>query len=778
MELLPFQAEASNQIADRFSDYMTDPLTVRRTQLVPFYQNVSAITGSGKTLILADAVEQLRSRLPVEPIVLWLSKGRVVVWQTFANLSTGKYSSLIGGFDVKPLLDCRPGDVENAGRGLLLIATVGKFNQRDKEEGDRKIFRVQFDVANRSLWDLLKARRDTSRRRRPLIVVYDEGHNLSNLQTRLLMELEPDALIAASATMKIPDALSGTIERLRRDKRWSDGDFVTAVRSSAVVESGLVKKHIMLGGYLTPMEIAVSELLEEMAAATTAAADLGLPFRPKAIYVSNTNAVDGVSIRDDMARPFKERQARPIRIWRHLVEHAGIDPSTIAVYCDLKFDPKLPPPNSLNLFAQGDADYDRFVAGRYRHVIFNLSLQEGWDDPECAFAYIDKDMGSPDQVTQVVGRVLRQPGGQHYPSPNLNTAHFYIRTDEKGIFDAILEDVRAKLATDTPEITLIVRRETHGGSKPYRPALKVRTVPIASIDSTHAKAPITKIINATQNFSGGGINTVGGGGRIQILQTIGADKIGTEEWMEVEHSNRVTARWILRREIQRLFPSHGDRQRSPINLCDIEDKKFDALVEYNSLAADHIRQQAGKVVDAYIEHSVIVQNALDHPYVVNSIPVDEANLVSFNNAVHAGYSGLNRDELEFARALDKTKRVWCRNPAQGGFGIPLLDRGNTRTFNPDFLAWTDKTVLAIDTKGDHLITEDAGRKLFYIEKVEDGPELVIRLLTRGQWQVAQNGVYGKLSGSSGFTVWTLKQGKPHPTHCGTVADAAQLCLRA
>ena len=71
--------------------------------------------------------------------------------------------------------------------------------------------------------------------------------------------------------------------------------------------------------------------------------------------------------------------------------------------------------------------------------------------------------------------------------------------------------------------------------------------------------------------------------------------------------------------------------------------------------------------------------------------------------------------------------------------------------------------MAIDTKGDHLITEDAGRKLFYIEKVEDGPELIIRLVTKGQWQVAPNGVYGKLSGSPGFTVWALKQGKPHPT---------------
>jgi type III restriction enzyme len=346
----------------------------------------------------------------------------------------------------------------------------------------------------------------------------------------------------------------------------------------------------------------------------------------------------------------------------------------------------------------------------------------------------------------------------------------------RGVFEAILEDVRAKLASDTPGITLTVRRDTHGGSKPYRPALKERSVPTVSVDSTHAKPVINKIVKATQDFSGGGVNTEGGGGRIQVLQTIGVGEEATVEWTEVDHSNRVTTRWILRREVHRLFPSRGDKQRSPINLCDIEDIKFDALVEYNSLAADHIREQASKVVDAYVQHSAVVQNALDPPYVVGAIPVDETDLQTFTNALHAAYSGLNGDELAFAKALDKTKRVWCRNPSQGGFAIPLLDRGNTRTFNPDFLVWTDKTVVAIDTKGDHLITEDAGRKLFFIDKVEDGPELVIRLVTKGKWQVA-NGVYGKLSGTLGFTVWALKQGIPNPTHCNTIAEAAQLCLR-
>lgn len=251
MDLFPFQIAASSQIAERFQSYSQDPLAITRTRNVPFYQNLSSITGSGKTVILADTIEEIRSRLPVEPIVLWLSKGRVVVWQTYTNLSSGKYAELLGGYQVKPLLDCKPLDVENSGSGLVLVATVAKFNQKDKEEGDRKIFQVGFDVAEQSLWDLLKARKDANGRRRPFLVVYDEAHNLSDQQTKILSELEPDALIGASATLRIPEALSQTIDRLRKDKGWQDADLVTSVKSSDVVKSGLIKKHINLGGYIT-----------------------------------------------------------------------------------------------------------------------------------------------------------------------------------------------------------------------------------------------------------------------------------------------------------------------------------------------------------------------------------------------------------------------------------------------------------------------------------------------------------------------------------------------
>jgi len=630
---------------------------------------------------------------------------------------------------------------------------------------------VALDIAEQSLWDLLKARKDAQGRRRPFIVVYD-GHNLSDQQTKLLLELAPDGLIAASATLRIPEALSKTIERLRQDKDWTDLHFVTTVKSAKVIESGLVKRHIMLGGYVTPMEDAINDLLATMRKAEAEAKRLGLPIRPKAIYVSTTNTVDGVPTREGMARPFQERMARPILIWRYLVEHGKVDPAEIAVYSDLKFDAKLPPPLTFNLFAGGDMDYDRFMAGNFRHIIFNLTLQEGWDDPECCFAYIDKEMGSPDQVTQIVGRVLRQPGAQHYPTALLNTASFYVRSDEKGVIEDIIQEVARKLASEAPEITLSVSKSYSGGSRPVLDPKKDRTVPVVSVNSAAAKGPIAEIIRKIPNYQNSREDTLGKGGRIQVLQTIGQGDGAApkEEWVDVDHSNRVTARWVFLREIQR-------RHRKAAHLCDIELPKFDALVEYNSPAAEVIREAAEKIADAYSEHSQILQNGNDDPYRVGPIPVNTAKLVKFQNAIHTGYSDLANDfEREFATALDKSKKPWCRNPSQGGFEIPLLDRGNTKTFNPDFLVWADnKRVVAIDTKGDHLIVEDAGRKLFHIEASGGGPRIHIRLVTRGEWH-AKRGEIGKIAGTDGYTVWWLKNGKPHPTYCRNILKAVAACL--
>lgn len=503
MELIRFQERASTQIAQRFFDYSINPLMVDRTTPVPFLQTLVAITGSGKTLMLADAVSQIRDGLGVAPVVLWISKGRVVVSQTFENLSAGKYADNLSGFNIVPLLEVAPDHLSSADTPVLLVATVGKFAVEDTSNDDRKVYRAQLDLAEESLWDQLKKRRTEKGQRRPLIIIYDEGHNLSDLQSERLLELAPDALIIASATLTLPPRINNVMLRLRNDKGWSDQDFSTAVSSREVVLSGLVKERISIDGYITPLEPALDNLLADLKVAQESAKLHKLPFALKAIYVCSTNTADGMSIAEDLKRPFKERQARPILIWRHLVEVAKIDPEKIAVYCQLKFSKETPKPADMHLFDGGEKDYARFMAGDYEHVIFNLGLQEGWDDPACCFAYIDKEMASARQITQVIGRVLRQPGAEHYNDPILNTAHFHIRTDEKGVFDDILRDIRKDLASEHPSIALVVKDEKTRGKRDRIDPQPPRTVPTVGIESSRCPGPHLTYRQIHYGFSDG-----------------------------------------------------------------------------------------------------------------------------------------------------------------------------------------------------------------------------------------------------------------------------------
>src|SRR4051794_26588225 len=101
IELKPFQREASDTIVRRYHELVSDPKRpmVYAGWPVPFYQALSALTGAGKTPILADAVAQIRASMSGEPIVLWISKAKAVVEQTAANFQGGgKYAHLIEGF--------------------------------------------------------------------------------------------------------------------------------------------------------------------------------------------------------------------------------------------------------------------------------------------------------------------------------------------------------------------------------------------------------------------------------------------------------------------------------------------------------------------------------------------------------------------------------------------------------------------------------------------------------------------------------------------------------
>jgi type III restriction enzyme len=774
IELFDFQYRAVAQIVDRFAHYQANrpgKVIGPKMTFTPFYQALASITASGKTLVMAETIAELLPLLPLKPIVIWLSKGRVVVDQTYTNLQDGgKYRHLLSGYQIRLLGEYDQVEAVDQDLALIYIATVGTFNQKDKDAGKLKLFKSEIDNADHSTWNALKLRLTSDRTRRPLLVVYDEAHNLTDQQTDLLMELEPDALLLASATPKLPRAVLRIIDDLKDALGWSDSDLTTYVSSKDVVDAGLVKRQVVLGGYQARMAETVDDLVTDLATAESAVSDLGLSITPKAIYVCKTNIIEGDANRaDDPKRPFPQREAPPILIWRYLVEEKGIDPASIAVYTSaLKFHKDYPPPADFVHFKGGDSDYANFIGGDYRHIIFNLGLQEGWDDPECYFAYIDKSMQSRVQVEQIIGRVLRQPGVEHYEAEPLNTANFYVRVDTKSVFAAIVNDVGARLAADLPEIEI----SSYDSRKRNRPVpnapKRAKTVPHVYRDPTAAKDPIDEVIRNLIDFRRDTSDNVrGGGAKALVQQRIGEQPTAEVEWVEREHGNAVSARWIFQTTVRRQFPLALEVTRS-------DDPKLDAKVELQSPADKAIRDAADEVVRIYLER-VVLKQRVHNPYVVGDILVDPTTAEAFTHALHPAYSGLNKSlELPFAKELDRLKLTWCRNPPRSGFGIPLLTPGQSKSFYPDFLIWKGSDVFALDTTGEHILEAKLGRKLLAIEPhPKNKTRLLVRLVSRGEWSDKPE----RLSGQ-GYTVWSLGHANAlHPIHVATVTDAVGTALQ-
>lgn len=767
IEPFKFQHDAAAQIADRFKAYWSDrPWRGKGSKqtFIPFYQALASITASGKTLIVAQATSAFLPVLPLKPIVIWLSKGKVVVSQTLKNLQDGgKYRHLLDEFDKIALLaDFDRDDVQDEELALVYLATVGTFTRKNKEQSDLRLFKSDIDNADSSTWSALKDRLTATGTRRPLFVVYDEAHNLTDLQTDLLMELEPDGFLLASATPKLPPAFLKIVTNLKEQLDWTDDDLITYVSSKDVVENGLVKRQVLLGGYEARMEEILDEMLADMDKAERDARSLGLPISPRAIYVCRTNIVEGNALtQDDPVRPFAQREAPPIVIWRYLVETKGVDPASIAVYTSaLKFDRSHPPPASFVHFKGEENDYENFSQGGYRHVIFNLGLQEGWDEPECYFAFIDKSMQSRIQIKQIIGRVLRQPLARHFESEALNTAHFYVRVDSKGVFADIVKEVGQQLAADLPEIQI----SAYDPAKRSRPVpnspKQAKKVPHVARDASAAREPIDAVIAGLVDFSGDSGDNIRGQGAKALVQ----QKIGQEAselvWVERDHNNLVSARWIFQMAVRRRFPLALEVTRS-------DDKKFDAKLELGSRAEKVILMAANQVVDIYLDR-VQLRQAQHNPYVVGEVMVDPVKATPYKHALHHAYSGLNKLERAFATELDKTKLVWCRNPPRSGFGIPLLSHGQSQVFYPDFLVWKGNTVFALDTTGEFILQDKLGRKLLAIERhPKSRVSLRVRLVSEGYWNDDPKRVSGK-----GYTVWSLGNANAlHPIHVETMAEA-------
>ena len=243
-DLKPFQERAASELAKMVQEYPSPAIRGRYDpdtgNLLPFLCRLRAITGAGKTPILALTAQHLKTG-----IILWTTNRGAVISQTLANLRAGgKYAPLLPeGTQVFQLGEMSPSDWEQTMEATdsltILLSTVAAFNQ----DGDNLKIHQKYGTVTR--WEMLGGRIETSEGRiRPLYIFYDEGHGATERQFQKLRELHPKAFVLASAS-PLPEDLADLVSgKTSEERRISLDERTVVVSTKSVVEAGLLKNRL------------------------------------------------------------------------------------------------------------------------------------------------------------------------------------------------------------------------------------------------------------------------------------------------------------------------------------------------------------------------------------------------------------------------------------------------------------------------------------------------------------------------------------------------------
>ena len=143
IELLDFQQEAASKLVKAAVSYFANGQDVVGGRPIPFVGQLQAVTGAGKTPIIADVVGRLKPA-----IVLWTTKFGSVVDQTVANLR-GKYRHLLGksGVEIINFSEITSASqweyiIERTDGLTVLVSTVAMWNSSEKDAPARACIRA------------------------------------------------------------------------------------------------------------------------------------------------------------------------------------------------------------------------------------------------------------------------------------------------------------------------------------------------------------------------------------------------------------------------------------------------------------------------------------------------------------------------------------------------------------------------------------------------------------------------------------------------------------
>lgn len=734
MELKEFQIEAINKAVANIYDLLeTANRREEKGDTEPAHFVLQSCTGSGKTIMLAEILRELKERE--------LSEHYVFVWAAPNKLHTQsqkKLAGLLADTEYKLI------DIESLEAGALQENTIiftnweKVFKRATKDDEEKGIKKGEFNNVvvrkgenERNIQDILDATREAGLK---TIIIVDESHQTfygENSQLLVREVIRPSLVIEASATPKYApkDDSSDVYRKIR-------------VSTDEVVDSGLIKESVKINVGID----AIAEELNREAIKTAIVAglrkrdeleleyeNLGLRINPLMVIQLPTEKNEELSELDIKVRAIVEEilseydyecYNRNLAVWLS-EEKENLDNIT---------------------------DNDNIV----KVLIFKQAIALGWDCPRAQVLVMLREIKSEAFQIQTVGRIIRMPEAKHYGNDLLDNAYVFTNsgrtvkidpndTDAKNLIKYKKAFVRPGVDIVLPD-SVYVHRVDYGDLKAnFKQVLEgeldlafhvgepdsekerykklderlelnpeeldtpvISDVVIKNIDDTLEQNEV-KTINLTMDAPN--IERVfrdvlrGYCGRFKSFVRSETKIVGTlKPWFK-----KAGIEWET---VQRIFTCSETNQRV---FSEVFDRAIDQYDKVNREEMFERRQRQDKVFDFRIPQ---VDEYSDR-YV--EVKMNKSAMVDYYRKIDAPIS----TEIPFEEALDKSAKVewWYKNGEKMDkyFAVKYFELGDDaksygKAFYPDYIVkFADGRVGIFDTKSGWT-AEDATPKANALQK--------------------------------------------------------------
>ena len=294
------------------------------------------------------------------------------------------------------------------------------------------------------------------------IVVLDEGHKaVSDLAFRTLYGFNPCFVLELTATPQDVQPRGG---KNPREARYAN--VLVDVTGKELDREGMIKMPLNLDArqgtdWKATLNTALGKLDKLAGKANTLRADTGRYIRPIMLIQVERTGKD--------QRDAGHIHAEDVKDW---LLTAGFDEAEIAIKTAEKND--LKQPENLDLLSP---------TNRVRAIITKQALQEGWD---CPFAYVLCSLAASSNLramTQLVGRILRQPHVEKTGIGALDECHVITHhagtgevvtaikdgLERDGLGDLVLQIAQGDVAGEAKATRKIRRRDTFAKTEIYLP---------------------------------------------------------------------------------------------------------------------------------------------------------------------------------------------------------------------------------------------------------------------------------------------------------------------